>query len=172
VALLVAAALVLPVAIGTGVVVYRAFHDDDEASDRVLVERPVIPPFGAIAFRVGADDTRYCALLADTDDAQQLGMQNRSDLGGYDAMVFAFAADTTVAFTNHYVPIDLSIGWYDSAGQLIEHTTMEKCPSGENCPLYSAKDPFRYAIETPAGGLSALGLASSGSVVHVGGQCS
>jgi uncharacterized membrane protein (UPF0127 family) len=98
-------------------------------------------------------------------------MQQRRDLAGYDAMVFAFAESTNARFINHFVPIDLSIGWYDAHGLLVDHTTMAACPSGNECPTYASRDPYRYAIETPVGGLEAMGLAQAGAVVHVGGVC-
>ena len=170
--MVVALALVLPALIGTGVVIYRSLNDNPDDLPTAVVERPEIPPFSSVRFRVGSDPALYCALLAQTQSAQEQGMQQRSDLGGYDAMVFAFATDTTVAFTNHFVPIDLSIGWYDASGRLVDHTTMQKCPEGVDCPVYASKDPFRYAIETPVGGLHTLGLAGAGSVVHLGGSCS
>lgn len=164
------AALALPVAIGTIVVIYRTVTDDDApaaSSDRL----GRIAPFGTTGFRVNDDPTAYCALLAATPDAQQQGMQNRSDLGGYDAMVFAFDSDQTVPFINHFVPIDLDIGWYDSRGVLVDFATMQRCPDGVECPTFAARDPFRYAVETPAGGLSALGLASPGATLQLGGGC-
>jgi uncharacterized membrane protein (UPF0127 family) len=98
-------------------------------------------------------------------------MQGKDTLFGYDAMVFAFAAPTTVPFVNHYVPIDLSIGWYDADGALVDHTTMAACPKGLDCPTYASKDPFTYAVETPVGGLAGLGLTHAGAVLHVGGGC-
>ncbi|MBA2609097.1 MAG: DUF192 domain-containing protein [Actinobacteria bacterium] len=171
IAIAIAIALLLPVLIGTGVVIYRSLTDNRELP-ALEMERSPIPPFRSVRFRVGDGDDLYCALLAATDQAQQQGMQQRSDLGGYDAMVFAFGADVATAFTNHFVPIDLSIGWFDARGRLVDQTTMDACPDGNDCPTYASKDPFRYAIETPVGGLSALGLAGSGSVVHVGGGCS
>ncbi|HUR78875.1 MAG TPA: DUF192 domain-containing protein [Acidimicrobiales bacterium] len=131
----------------------------------------VLPPFLQVGFRVDDDSTRYCALLAESDVAQQEGMQGKSDLLGYDAMVFAFKEDTRVSFINHFVPIDLSIGWYDRRGRLVDDTTMQACPSGKDCPTYASKQPFRYAVETPAGRLAALGLTSPGATLHVGGGC-
>lgn len=110
-------------------------------------------------------------MLAETDDARAEGMQGKSSLMGYDAMIFRFAEDTTTPFINHFVPIDLSIGWYDARGRLVDHTIMEKCPSGQNCPTYAASRPFRYAVETPAGGLTDLGLTGAGATLHVGGGC-
>ena len=109
-------------------------------------------------------------LLAQTEAAQELGMENRTDLGGYDAMVFAFASDVTLEFTNHFVPVDLSIGWFNSNGRLVDDTVMNACPSGDGCPSYASRDPYRFAIETLSGGLGVLGV-HDGSVVHLGGSC-
>ncbi len=168
---MIALALVLPVLIATGVVIYRSLTDNRELPVPE-VERSPVPPFSSVRFRVGGGDDLYCALLAATDQARRQGMQQRSNFGGYDAMVFAFGADVATTFTNHFVPIDLSIGWFDAWGRLVDQTTMDACPDGNDCPTYDSKDPFRYAIETPVGGLGALGLAGSGSVVHLGGACS
>jgi uncharacterized membrane protein (UPF0127 family) len=162
--------LVLPVIIGTAVVIHRALTSPPPP----VAERedlPTIAPFGRVGFRVNDSKTPRCALLAGTDQAQQEGMQGKDNLFGYDAMVFAFAQPTTVQFVNHFVPIDLSIGWYDEHGALVDHTTMQACPTGKDCPTYASKDPFSFAVETPVGGLAALGLAHAGSVLHVGGGC-
>lgn len=171
-AIVVVLALVLPALIGTIVVVYRSLNDNPDDLPTAVVERAVIPPFSSVRFRVGRRPTLYCGLLAETDQAKQRGMQQRDDLGGYDAMVFAFPSDVTTQFTNHFVPIDLSIGWYDATGRLVDQTTMQACPEGIDCPTYASRDPYRYAIETPVGGLGALGLTHGGSVVHLGGSCS
>lgn len=159
-------ALALPVVIGTVVVIVGSLKNDDDTSSR-----DVIVPFGTAAFTVGDSPTEYCALLATTSEAQQQGMQHRSDLGGYDAMVFAFAEDTSVQFVNHFVPVDLDIGWYDANGALVDHTSMDKCPDGENCPTYGAAGLFRFAVETLTGGLADLGLTRAGATLHVGGAC-
>lgn len=170
IALLLVLALGLPAVIGTIVVIKDAF-DDKPAIEGLVQPRAAIPPFGSVGFRVGDSPTQYCALLADTVEAQQQGMQNRRDLGGYDAMVFAFDRDETVSFVNHFVPVDLQIGWYDSAGKLVDHTTMDKCPDGIDCPTYAARTLYRYAVETLTGGLDDLGLTDSGATLHVGGSC-
>lgn len=160
----------LPVIIGTVVVIHREVTAPEPPPPE-RTDLPVVAPFGRVGFRVGNDATVHCALLAGTDEAQQEGMQHKASLMGYDAMVFAFAQPTTVQFINHFVPIDLSIGWYDQRGVLVDHATMTACPSGNNCPLYASKDPFSYAVETPVGGLAGLGLTHAGATLHVGGGC-
>lgn len=170
IALGLAVVLGLPVVIGTAVVIRRALTSDP-APPAERTDLPTIAPFGRVGFRVGDNPAVRCALLAETPAAHEQGMQGKDSLSGYDAMVFAFALPTTVQFINHFVPIDLSIGWYDANGVLVDHTTMEACPTGVNCPTYASKDPFTYAVETPVGGLAALGLTHGGAVLHVGGGC-
>lgn len=127
--------------------------------------------FGHIGFRVvtahGAGPMR-CALLADTDARRQKGLMGRSDLAGYDAMVFRFDADVTTAFYNKNVPIPLTVGWFDSAGAFVGSADMGVCV--DPCPTVAPAVPYRYGLEVRRGGLSALG-AGAGSVLVVGGSC-
>ena len=162
----------MPVAIGTAVVIYRSLNDDPDDLPTAVVERSAIPPFGAVRFTVNDDPALYCALLASRAEEWQQGMQGREDLGGYDAMVFAFPRDNSTQFINHFVPVQLQIGFYDKDGDFVDGTSMDPCPSGEDCPTYASKDPFRYAIETLGGGLSNLGAFGDGATVHIGGACS
>ncbi len=115
IALLIAAALTLPVVIGTGVVIYRVLTDQPAEPDE-RTDLAFVAGFGRVGFRVNDSPAVRCALLAATEQARRQGMQGRRDLGGYDAMVFAFAEDSTTTFINHFVPVDLSIGWYDATG--------------------------------------------------------
>ncbi len=169
IALVLAASLGLPFVIGTVVIIRNSLDGDGSLPASAL---PAIAPFGRIGFRVDDEVGRRCALLAATDAAHSQGMQGMAELRGYDAMVFAFAEDTSTAFINHFVPIDLSIGWYDADGRLVDHTTMAACPEGKNCPLYASKGSFRYAVETPSGGLEEMSLTEPGATLHVGGVCS
>lgn len=141
---------------------------------------PPGPPveFGAIAFRVtppaGAGlpaTTERCALLAETELQHQRGLMGRRDLGGYDAMVFRFARDTSGAFHMRNVPVPLEIAWFDANGRLVSTADMEPCPDREGCPHYPPAGPYRFALEVEKGGLSRLGIDES-SVLSVGGDCS
>jgi uncharacterized membrane protein (UPF0127 family) len=109
-----------------------------------------------------------CALLADTTVLQERGMMGRRDLGGYDAMVFQFASNTTVSFYNKNVPIPLSIAWFDSTGAYVGGAELAVC--NDPCPIFSPGVPYRYGVEVPKGGLSPLGI-SAGAHLAVGGPC-
>ncbi|GAC1313536.1 MAG: hypothetical protein NVSMB12_05370 [Acidimicrobiales bacterium] len=127
--------------------------------------------FGHVGFRVvnahGVGGLR-CALLADTEPRRQRGLMGRSDLAGYDAMVFRFDADVTTAFYNKNVPMPLTVGWFDSAGGFVGSADMGVCV--DPCPTVAPAVPYRYALEVRRGGLRGLGV-SSGSVLLVGGSC-
>ena len=136
--------------------------------------RAGIAGFGQTGFTVRAASgatTSLCGALADTEPQHQRGMMGRSDLAGYDAMVFRFAGDTNVQFFNKGVPIDLSIAWFDAGGRFVKGTDMPACPEADACPLFSAGAPFRYALEAPKGGLTRLGVGP-GAVLTVAGACS
>jgi uncharacterized membrane protein (UPF0127 family) len=124
--------------------------------------------FRIIDSRVGGVGRPGCALLADTPARQQQGMMGRSDLAGYDAMVFRFPADTTIAFYNKGVPIPLSIAWFDGSGVYVAQRDLAVCD--RVCPTVSPSEAFRYALEVTQGGLPHLGVGS-GSVLLVGGSC-
>jgi uncharacterized membrane protein (UPF0127 family) len=126
--------------------------------------------FHIIESAIGGTGRPWCALLADTADRQHRGMMGRKDLGGYDAMVFRFAADTTVPFYNKDVPISLSLAWFDGAGVFVGAGELALCRA--KCPLVQPpqSEPFRYVIEVPNGGLHHLGIGP-GSVLVVGGTC-
>lgn len=134
-------------------------------------ERRPVANFGEIAYRINktAQQTR-CALLAQTDQQRAQGLMNRTDLSGYDGMLFVFQADTSASFYMKDTPMPLSIAWFDSVGRFVSSTDMEPCLGRPDCPLYSATGPYRYALEVEKGGLPALGIAP-GAVMSVGGPC-
>lgn len=169
IAIVVLLALIVPVVASTAIAI---FGSGDKIENLVEVpQRGAIAPFGTASFRVNGNPTEYCALLAATSEAHQQGMQQRRDLGGFDAMIFAFDEDNSVSFINHFVPVDLDIGWYDRNGVLVDFTSMDKCPDGVNCPTYAARSVYRYAVETLTGGLAGLGLTQAGATLSVGGGC-
>lgn len=136
----------------------------------------VAAEFGEIGFRVGPEAVPglatpdRCALLADTEADRQKGLMGRSDLGGYDAMIFGFDADTTATFFMRNVPVPLSIAWFDASGRFVSSADMEPCPNQDGCPQYSAVGPYRFALEVQKGGLGRLG-AGPGSMLSILGAC-
>jgi uncharacterized protein len=127
--------------------------------------------YSAVSFTVTpAGDTgkKFCGLLAASPSQQATGLMNRSDLGGYDGMLFPFGNDTTASFYMANVPVALSVAWFDKDGKFVSSADMDPCKTtAANCPLYSASSPYRLAIETLKGGLGSLGI-TSGSTISVG----
>ena len=110
------------------------------------------------------------ALLALTVPEQEQGLMNRTNLAGYDGMVFQFPAPTTVEFYMKDTLIPLSIAWFDASGRLVSSTDMTPCHTQESCQLYGAASQYTDALEVPLGSLGRLGIGP-GSVLTVGGSC-
>lgn len=130
--------------------------------------------FPEVAFHVEGGSANAaairCALLADTIARQELGLMNRTDLGGYDGMIFQFPSDTSVSFYMKDTPLPLSIAFFDANGQFVSTTDMPPCIDQSSCPLYNAGRSYRYAIEVPQGALPRLGVAPGARLV-TGGPC-
>jgi uncharacterized membrane protein (UPF0127 family) len=117
--------------------------------------KPAKRPFRdltATQLSVGGQDLKV--VIADDPDERTLGLRQRSDLGRYDAMLFAFEEPTATRFTMSTVPVALDIGFYDAGGRFVDALEMEPCAGDEaDCPVYAASAPFVYALETLAGDL-------------------
>ncbi len=129
--------------------------------------RVSVAGFGEVSFRIDGTDVVFgqgslqaarCALLAETAQQQTRGLMERTDMGGYDAMIFKFADITTGAFHMKNTPMPLSIAWFDVNGRFVSSTDMEPCLDQRTCPTYAATGPYRYALEVPKGQLGSLGV--------------
>lgn len=161
--------LLLLVAGGVSFVVKGSDRPKDPSL--ALPGRQPVAGFGEIAYRVNRlPNSTRCALLAQTAEQQGRGLMNQRSLSGYDGMLFVFASDTTSQFFMKDTPLPLSIAWFDSGGRFVSSADMEPCLEKPQCPTYAAAGPYRYALEVPKGGLSALGVGG-GAVVSVGGPC-
>jgi uncharacterized membrane protein (UPF0127 family) len=128
--------------------------------------------FQQIGFTVRSAEgvtSRHCGLLALTVAQQDQGLMNRTNLGGYDGMLFQFVAPTTVEFYMKDTLIPLSIAWFGSNGRYLSATDMPPC-TVVNCPLYGAAGPYTVALEVPEGQLGHVGIGP-GSTLTVGGSC-
>ena len=134
-------------------------------------------PFGdltEIGFRIEGGPAQAaaarCALLAETAAQQARGLMERTDLAGYDGMLFRFASDTSSSFYMKDTPLPLSIAFFDAAGQFVSTADMAPCLQQASCPTYGAARPYRYALEVPQGGLPRLGIGP-GTRLVAGGPC-
>ncbi len=121
----------------------------------------------AISIQHGSVTDDFCALLAATDSQRQQGMMGRHDLGGLDAMVFAFPAaidPRQAVFHNRKVPIALSVAWFDADGKFLSSADMDPCGDLPTCPRVNASGRFKYALEVPKGGLGRLGVGPNANL--------
>lgn len=145
------------------------------AVGEVSLNRTPFGDFSEIAFRIeggiAAQATAArCALLAQTDAQQSLGLMNRTDLGGYDGMLFKFASDTDGSFWMKDTPLPLSIVFFDAAGQFVSTTDMAPCIHQASCPTYAPARNYRWALEVPQGALPRLAIGP-GTRLVAGGAC-
>jgi uncharacterized membrane protein (UPF0127 family) len=121
-------------------------------------------PAGALA---------WCMLLAETEAQHDRGLMQVTDptLGGYDGMLFRFAADTNDQFYMRNTPMPLSIAFIASNGDVVSTTDMAPCDDRAGCPLYSAARPYRIAIEVPQGQLGRLGIEPGAKVTDDARSC-
>lgn len=133
--------------------------------------------FGEIAFRIdggmGAGPSARaaamrCALLAETEAQQGRGLMNRTDLGGYDGMIFRFATDTATSFYMKDTPLPLSIAFFDAGGRFVSAADMPPCINQPTCPTYNAARPYRVALEVPQGALPGLGVGAETRLITAG----
>ena len=150
------------------------------AVGEVSLNRTPFGGFPEIAFRIEGGTSAQnqaqataarCALLAQTDAQQSQGLMNRTDLGGYDGMLFKFASDTEGGFWMKDTPLPLSIAFFDAAGQFVSTTDMAPCIHQASCPTYAAARPYRWALEVPQGALPRLAIGP-GTRLVAGGACS
>jgi uncharacterized membrane protein (UPF0127 family) len=137
------------------------------------------PGFGEVAIQIKGPDgqrltpAQVCALLAASETQHQQGLMNVTDLKGYAGMLFRFSYDAQASFYMKDTLIPLSIAWFDASGKFVSATDMPPCPPGTaaaKCPLFSAKGPYRFALEVPQGQLPSLGIGP-GTTLELAGPC-
>lgn len=132
--------------------------------------------FGEAWLRITAEDgtvCEVCALAAVSSAQRSRGLMEvtDADLGGYDAMVFAFEEDTFGGFWMKDTPLPLSIAWFDGSGVLVDTADMEPCLEEPHCTSYPASGAFRYALEVPQGRLPEVGVVGAATLEVVADRC-
>jgi uncharacterized membrane protein (UPF0127 family) len=97
----------------------------------------------------------FSVAVADTPDLRRRGLMEVDDLGDLDGMLFVYAVPTTAQFFMKNTLIPLDIAFFDAEGRLIDVLEMVPCDESP-CPLYGPSQPFRWALEAPAGSLRGL----------------
>jgi uncharacterized membrane protein (UPF0127 family) len=164
------AVVVAVVVAGVAVGLWQLRDDDDEnqasnggtAPDpfRLGATTAAPAPFDAFEFaRVGLDDRCLEVLVASSTDQRVRGLRSVESLEPYDGMLFVFPRDTNSHFTMRNTLIPLDITFFDAAGFPVGTKQMVPCPADGECPSYPSDEPYRYALEVPAGS------GASGSLV-------
>lgn len=115
---------------------------------------------GFDATTISIDDRSMTVAVADTPAKRSQGLMGVTDLGGLDGMLFVFEADSDVGFWMKDTLILLDIAFFDADGVFVDRLTMEPC-TADPCPVYRPRGSYRYAVETPPGGLGFTGEAST-----------
>jgi len=167
-----ALAMTVAVVAGSAMValaVRAAIRDTDDAAQAqpgtslaTALAEPIAAaaPFtGFTEARVGVGDRCLRVVVADEDDERVQGLRGVRGTDPYDGMLFVFDDDTGARFTMADTLVALDITWYDAVGTPVDATTMVPCPDTDaGCPTYAADRPYRYALETEAGGGAAGAL--------------
>lgn len=93
--------------------------------------------------------------VADSPELRRRGLQGVEGLGDLDGMLFVFPEPTEAAFTMRGTRMAIDIAFFAEDGVLVDRLEMVPC-RGEPCPSYRSSGPFRYAVETQAGGFSSV----------------
>jgi uncharacterized membrane protein (UPF0127 family) len=92
--------------------------------------------------------------LADTEEKRRRGLMYRMQLPPDQGMLFVFPASDYLQFWMRNTPLDLDIGFFDKAGQLLETRSMH---AFDNRIVRSSR-PARYALEVNAGWFARHGI--------------
>jgi len=98
------------------------------------------------------DSIRIPALIADKAYERFIGFRSfpASLIDNFPAILFCYDKEVSVRFTMETVSFPLDIAFFDGHGTLVGTATMEP----ESPDLYTANEPFRYALELPSGYLA------------------
>ena len=124
-----------------------------------------VPPLltGLPLTTVTIGSRKLTVAVADTPDARARGLAGTADLGPLDGMLFVYPDPVDTGFFMRGVVMPLDIAFVDADGRVLEVLTMPLCET-DPCPTYRPAQPFRWAVETPAGGLSGV---TAGDVMEI-----
>lgn len=90
--------------------------------------------------------------MADRQDLQERGLMFRKSLPENEGMLFVFTDERPLYFWMKNTIIDLSIGYFDKDGKLVDVQEMQATSvMDENPPNYPSKKPAKYALEMNKG---------------------
>jgi len=97
----------------------------------------------------------WTVALADTPALRSRGLMGVIDLGGLDGMLFSWPEDVRSGFWMKDTLIPLDVAFFAADGSAVDLLSMVPC-SDDPCPSYRPSGPYRFALETIAGGFEAF----------------
>lgn len=97
----------------------------------------------------------YRVAIADSPASRSRGLAGTDDLGPLDGLLFSWTEPVETSFWMRGVTIPLDIVFVGADGRVLTRLTMPIC-AADPCPTYTSPAPFRWALETPAGGLDGV----------------
>lgn len=122
---------------------------------------PLLAGLPVTTVTIGAQELMVA--VADTPDARSRGLSGTADLGPLDGMLFVFPEPVETGFFMRGVVMPLDIAFVGLDGRVLDVLTMPLCET-DPCPTFRPAQPFRWAIETVAGGLSGI---DEGEIVEI-----
>jgi uncharacterized membrane protein (UPF0127 family) len=149
-------------ALAAAIVVVVRIRAEESGSGHLgfAATRPAAAPFGAFSeARVAVGSRCLRVLVASTPGQRSQGLRAVTSLAPYEGMLFVDPVDTTARYTMAGTPTPLDITFFSARGIPVDDVRMTPCPQGTDasCPEYASKDPYRYALERPAGSQSTSG---------------
>lgn len=107
---------------------------------------------GTVTFTEHGTATEVHVEIADTPDAEEVGLMCRTSLDPDAGMLFVFADDTRSPFWMKNTLIPLSIAFIDAKWHIVGLMDMRVAPDPSNpADLYAPGKPYRYALEVNQG---------------------
>lgn len=94
------------------------------------------------------------AEVARSETDRSRGLMGRTELAAGNAMLFVFEEERPLSFWMKNVPFAIDIGFFDSHGLYVSHTTMagtSPLQREATLPSYPSSGPAKYAVEVPQG---------------------
>ena len=126
-----------------------------------ILQSPVSAKAGCMSVKFGVDKETYCLEVADTDQAREVGLQERESLPKRGGMVFIFQDDAPRVFWMKKTLMTLDIIFLDDEG-VVRSLASRVSPS--KIKLYSSA---RYVIELAGGTVEKLNLWPGDKVLFI-----
>lgn len=102
--------------------------------------------------------------VAADEPARERGLSRRAEVPPGSGMAFLFPSDTAASFWMKDTLVPLQIAFVTADGRVVSLFEMAPCRA-DPCTVYTPTEPYRYAVELPAGAFTAAGVGEGDRVV-------